>query len=53
MSGGFHPFQDSFYLPVGPDEVGGPLGTHGFSPINGFLGPDLIGFHNLLIRVAQ
>ena len=32
MFGGLHPFQDSLYLPVGADEVGGPLLNQCFSP---------------------
>src|ERR1700719_3222025 len=45
--GGFHIFQDSLYLLVGPDEVGGPFGNHALAV------PDLIRFHKLLVRVAQ
>ena len=53
MFGRLQPLQDSFYSPVGADEVGGPLGPHVFFPVHAFLGPNLIRLDNFLIRVAQ
>ena len=53
MFGRLHLLQDSLYFPFGADEVGGPLGAHVFLPVHAFLDPDLIRFHDFLIRVAQ
>ena len=36
MFGRLQLLQDSFYSPVGADEVGGPLGSHVFFPVHAF-----------------
>ena len=53
MFGRLQLLQDSFYSPFGADEVGGPLGPHVFFPVRAFLGPNLIGLDDFVIRVAQ
>ena len=53
MFGRLQLLQDSFYSLVGTDEVGGPLGPHVFLPVHAFLGPNLIGLDDFVIRVAQ
>ena len=53
MFGRLQLLQDSFYSPVGVDEVGRPLGSHVFFPVHAFLGPILIGLDDFAIRVAQ
>ena len=45
--------QDSFYSPVGVDEVGDPLGPHGFFPVHALLGPNLIGLDENLSRLPR
>ena len=53
MFGRLQLLQDSFYSPVGADEVGGPLGPYVFFPVHAFLGLNLIGLDDFVIRVAQ
>ena len=53
MFGRLQLLQDSFYSPVGADEVGGPLGPYVFFPVHAFLGPNLIRLDDFVIRVAQ